>query len=305
MPLHPVVQAIWDRVQSTGFKGYASIELAAARAHFSQASKVFGPGPEMYGVREISIPVDGGAIGARLYLPSESPAGLCVYFHGGGWTLGTLDDFDTLVRTLAARIGAAFLSVDYRLAPEHPFPVPVNDAIAAVRFAAAHLDTLGGSGPLAVVGDSAGANLATVAALELRGEIDIALQVLFNPAVDTDNTRPGFAAYGSDYLLKAADIEWFFSHYAPKVDPAEPRLAPLRTADLTGAPDAWIGVAEFDILTEEATAYAAALKAAGTPVKLNRYDGVMHGFARQHGIVDVADRAVSDAAEALRTALAR
>jgi acetyl esterase len=299
MPLHPVVQSIWNRIQSTGFNGYSSFEVAAARAHFSQASKVFGPGPEMQEVREVSIPVEGGSIGARLYRPIATPVGLCVYFHGGGWTLGTLDDFDTLVRTLAMRSRAAFLSVDYRLAPEHPFPTPVDDAVAAIRFAAANRDLLGASGTLAVGGDSAGANLATVAALDLRGEIDIALQLLFNPAVDTDNTRPGFAAYGSDYLLKASDIEWFLGHYAPRADFNEPRLAPLRTPELKGAPKAWIGVAEFDLLTEEGVAYATALEAAGTPVQLMGYAGVMHGFARQHPVVDVADRAVSEAAEAL------
>ncbi|MBP2562506.1 acetyl esterase [Neorhizobium galegae] len=304
MSLHPVVQAIWDNIKGKGFNGYSGVEVGAARAQFSQASQVFGPGPEMHEVREVSIPVDGDSIGARLYLPIATPVGLCVYFHGGGWTLGTLDDFDTLVRTLAIRSGAAFLSVDYRLAPEHPFPTPVDDAVAAIRFAAANGDALGGTGLLAVGGDSAGANLATVAALDVRGEIDIALQLLFNPVVDRDNARPGFATYGSDYLLKASDIEWFFDHYARGIDRAEPRLAPLRTPTLMGAPPAWIGVAEFDVLTEEAAAYASALEAAGTPVKLNRYAGVMHGFARQHGVVDVADRAVSEAAEALRSVFA-
>jgi len=305
MPLHPIVQTIWDRVRSTGFNGYSTFPVEAAREHFSQASKAFGPGPEMHEVRTVDIPVGGGTVQARLYLPVAQPVGLCVYLHGGGWTLGRLDDFDTLVRTLAARSGAGFLSVDYRLAPEHPFPIPLDDAIASIRWAAANLRQLGAGNRLAVAGDSAGANLATVAALALRGEADIRLQILFNPAVDTDGTRPSFAKYGTDYLLKAADIDWFMAHYAADADPTDPRLAPLRTKDLTGAPPAWIGVAEFDVLTDEAVTYAEALQAAGTPTTLRRVDGVMHGFARQHGIVDVADRAVSEAAEALRAAFAR
>lgn len=304
MPLHPVVQAIWDRVRSTGFNGYSTFAVEAARAHFSQASKAFGPGPDMHEVREVAIPVAGGAIPARLYLPVARPAGLCVYFHGGGWTLGALDDFDALVRTLAARSGAAFLSVDYRMAPEHPFPIPVDDAIASVRWAAANLARLGAGAHLAVAGDSAGGNLATVAALALRGEVAIDLQILFNPAVDTDTTRPSFAAYGTDYLLKAADIDWFMEHYAADADRRDPRIAPLLTADLSAAAPAWIGVAEFDVLTDEAVAYAAALQAAGTPATLRRVEGVMHGFARQHAIVDVADAAVGEAAEALRRAFA-
>lgn len=304
MPLHPVVQTIWDRVQASGFGGYSTCPVAEARAHFSQTSRAFDGGPDMHAVREVAIPVEGGSIGARLYLPVARPAGLCVYFHGGGWTLGALDDFDALVRTLAARSGAAFLSVDYRLAPEHPFPVPVEDAIAAVRWAAANSARLGAGAHLAVAGDSAGGNLATVAALALRGEAAIDLQILFNPAVDTDKTRPSFEAYGTDYLLRTADVDWFMRHYAPGADPRDPRLAPLRTGDLSGAPPAWIGVAEYDVLTDEATAYAAALQAAGVPATLRRVEGVMHGFARQHAMVDAADRAVGEAAEALRRAFA-
>ena len=303
MPLHPVVQAIMDRVRATGFNGYADLSVADARAHYANTAKAFGPGPEIHEVRDVSIPVEGGVIAARLYRPVAEPAGLCVYFHGGGWTLGALDGFDALMRTLAERSGAAMLSVDYRLAPEFPFPVPVDDAMAAVRFAAANRPALGGAGGLAVGGDSAGGNLATVAALALRGEVEIALQMLFYPAVDTDSTRPGFVKYGSDYMLKASDVAWFLNHYAPGIDPAEPRLAPLRTPDLAGAPPAWIGVAEYDVLTEEGLDYAAALQAAGVPVTLRRYEGVMHGFARQYGIVDVADGAIHDAAQALTASL--
>jgi acetyl esterase len=304
MPLHPVVQGIMDRVRAAGFNGYAGFTVEAARAHYANTAKAFGPGPDLREVRDISIPVEGGAIAARLYLPVEKPSGLCVYFHGGGWTLGALDDFDALMRTLAERSGAAMLSVDYRLAPEFPFPIPVNDAIAAVRYAAANRVALGSDGKLAVGGDSAGGNLATVAALALRGEIEIALQLLFYPAVDTDSTRPGFAAYGTDYMLKSTDIAWFFGHYAPGVDPAEPRLAPLRTPHLTGAPPAWIGVAEYDVLTEEGVEYASKLQAAGVPATLRRYEGVMHGFARQFAIVDVSNRAIGEAATALKAALA-
>lgn len=304
MPLHPVVQAIMDRVRAAGFNGYSGMSVEAARAHYANTAKAFAPGPEMHAVRDVSIPVDGGAIAARLYLPVAEPGGLCVYFHGGGWTLGDLDGFDALMRTLAERSGAAMLSVDYRLAPEFPFPVPVDDAIAAIRYAAANRAALGGGGGrLAVGGDSAGGNLATVAALALGGEVEIALQLLIYPAVDTDGTRPGFATYGADYMLKASDIAWFFGHYAPGVDPADPRLAPLRTLDLTGAPPAWIGVAEYDVLTEEGLEYAGKLEAAGVPVRLDRYEGVMHGFARQYGIVDVAEAAIGDAASSLKAAL--
>jgi len=301
MPLHPTVQANLDRARSTGFDGYSTFTVDAARAHFSQVSKALGLGPEMHEVKTIEIPVEGSSIAARLYVPVEAPGGLCVYFHGGGWALGTLDDFDTLVRTLAQRSGAAFLSVDYRLAPEHAFPTPVNDAVAAVSWAAHNLSDRFGA--LAVAGDSAGGNLATVAALELRGKVDVRLQLLFNPVVDTDHTTASYKAYGHGYILTAADLEWFMGHYAPGSDPHDPLIAPLRRSDLVGAPPAWIGAAEFDVLADEAATYAEALRIAGTPVTLRCYEGVMHGFARQHGAVDVADRAVTEAAEALRHAV--
>jgi len=304
MPLHPVVQGIMDRVRSSGFNGYAGFAVEAARAHYASTAKAFPPGPDVHAVCDLNIPVEGGEIAARLYLPDAEPVGLCVYFHGGGWVLGDLAGFDALMRTMARRSGAAMLAVDYRLAPEYPFPTPVDDAIAAVRYAAANRATLGGPGKLAVGGDSAGGNLATVAALALRGEIDIALQLLIYPAVDTDSTRQGFAAYGSDYMLKSTDIDWFFGHYAKGVDGREPRLAPLHTPSLAGAPPAWIGLAEYDVLTEEGEDYAGRLNSAGVPVTLTRYDGVMHGFARQFAIVDVADRAIGEASAALAKALA-
>ena len=301
MPLHPLVQANWDRVQASGFRGYAGMPVAQARTHFSSVSRVFGPGPDMAEVRELTIPVAGagGTIAARLYRPTAEPRGLCVYLHGGGFVLGALDDFDTFCRTLAQRSGCALLSVDYRLAPEHPFPTPLNDTLAAIRWAQSLPEAAQG---LAVAGDSAGANLVTVAALALRGELALHLQVLFNPCTDIPGQTASYAAYGEDYLLKTADIHWFMQHYAPGHDWADPAIAPLRNPDLRGAPPAWIGLAEFDVLHDEGVAYAQALQAAGTPVDLRRYDGVMHGFARGHGAIDTADRAVTEAAQALRAA---
>jgi len=298
MTLHPAVQAIWDRVQATGFKGYAGTPVSEARAHFSAASKAFGAGPALEEVRDLTIPVADGTIGARLYRPAEA-RGLCVYFHGGGWVLGTLDDFDTFCRTVAQRSGSAVLSVDYRLAPEHPFPTPVDDAITSVRWAQSLPEAAHG---IAVAGDSAGGNLAAVAALALRGEIDLRLQALLNPCTDTDPTRPTYAEFGADYLLKSTDVDWFLNHYLAGQDPADPRVAVLRTPDLSEAAPAWIAVAEYDVLREEGEAYADALRAAGVNVTLRRFDGVMHGFARGHGVVDTADRAVSEISEALREA---
>lgn len=298
MALHPVVQQGLDRLRNAGYRGFAGMAVNDARAQFAAGARTLGPGPEME-VQTLSIPVGGAEVEGRLYLPVKEPAGLCLYFHGGGFVLGSLDEFDTLCRTLAQRSGCALLSVDYRLAPEHPFPTAVDDAVAATRWAARL--PLAARG-LALAGDSAGGNLVAVASLQLRGETPIVLQLMFNPTTDTDFNRPSYAEYGQDYLLKTSDINWFFELYAPGHDLRDPRIAPLRTPDLRGAPPAWIGVAEYDILRDEGEAFAAALQAAGTPVVLRRYEGVMHGFVRGHGIVDTSDRAVTEAATALRQA---
>lgn len=299
MALHPVVKQGWKRLQDAGYRGFRALALSDARSQFAAGAKALTPGPQMSEIQKFAIPVEGGEVEGRLYKPVEDPVGLCVYFHGGGFVLGSIDEFDTLCRTLAFRSGCALLSVDYRLAPEHPFPTPVNDALSAIRWAA-NLP-LAAAG-LAVAGDSAGGNLAAVASLQLRKELPIRLQLLFNPATDTDFQRDSYIQYGQDYLLMASDSAYFFELYAHGHDLSDPRIAPLREPDLRGSPSAWIGVAEYDILRDEGEAYAQALQAAGTPVVIRRYEGVMHGFARGHGTVDTSDRAITEAAQALRNA---
>jgi acetyl esterase len=197
------------------------------------------------------------------------------------------------------------LSVDYRLAPEAPFPAAAHDACDAVRWAAASARDLGArDGALAVAGDSAGGNLAAVAVQQLRGSgIAFAHQLLLYPVVDCASEHPSYESLGNGYFLTAAMMRWFGRHYfAGDADRASPLASPLAAPDLTGLPPATIVSAEYDPLRDEAEAYAARLAQAGTPATLVRWPGQMHGFASMLGALDAADRALSFAARALRRA---
>ncbi|AVH60309.1 MULTISPECIES: alpha/beta hydrolase [Streptomyces] len=245
------------------------------------------PGPE--GAPEIPV---------RVYLPAPAPpSGPCptvVFFHGGGWVIGGLDTYDPIARALCRDAGAAVVSVDYRLAPEARFPAAVDDAYAALCWAAEHIGELGGDpGALVVAGDSAGGNLAAVAALIARdrGGPALALQVLVYPATDV---RPRGGASGRDgaagrsdspdrfsgvgHFLTPAHGRWFIDQYfGPDGDRFHPYASPL-VADLHGLPPAHVVTAGFDLLREEGRAYAAKLRTSGVRVTENHYPGMFHGF---------------------------
>ena len=228
-------------------------------------------------VEDVSVPGGDGRLAARVYRPDESgPLPTVVLFHGGGWVIGDLETHDNLARALARDSRAVVVSVDYRLAPEAPFPAAVEDALAATRWAAAHLDELGGSPSLAVAGDSAGGNLAAVVAQELRTEI--AAQLLIYPATDMLGEHPSRTENGTGYFLETATMEWFFAHYAGHVTDVDARLSPMLADDLSGLPPAVVVTAEFDPLRDEGEAYAAALAATGSRVEARRFDGMIHGF---------------------------
>jgi acetyl esterase len=271
-----------------------------ARALFSSTRGALGSGPSIVSAEDIRLPTRRGSIPARLFRPAQAMRGLIVYLHGGGWVVGALDDFDALARTLAARSGCALMLVDYRLAPEHSFPAGLDDVEDSIRWAAATREHLvGHAAPLIVAGDSAGANLATVAANALRGEIDISLQLLIYPVTDCAMNTASYQQHGTGLTLTTGDMRWFFGQYAPESLWSDPRIAPLRAADLSGAAPAWIATAQYDILRDEGEAYAMRLAAAGVPVELHNYAGMTHGFVRMMNVLDVADRFVTDAADAI------
>lgn len=300
MELHAVFVRMIEAFRQSGRPQLCDGSPDDARALVASSRAALGVGPEPSAVRSVQIPTRDGTVPGRLVLPVGPAQGLIVYLHGGGWVVGTLDDFDTLSRTLVARSGCALLLVDYRLAPEHPFPAGLHDVEDAIRWAAAQRIALaGGDVPLVVAGDSAGGNLATVAALSLRREVALALQVLFYPVTDVDTDTASYRAYADGYLLTRSDMQWFLRHYAGEHAPVDPRIAPLRGDDLSGAPNVWMAIAEYDVLRDECEAYARRLAESGVAVQVRRYADMPHGFARMTNLVDAAEQAVRDAGAAI------
>ena len=251
----------------------------------------------------------GGDLALRCYRPEGTgPFGVVVFFHGGAFAMGSLDSHDALCRSLTHRSGALVVSVDYRLAPEDPFPAGVEDAWAALRWVAANAATLGGDpGRLAVAGDSAGGTLAAVVALRARDEggPDLALQALVYPGADPAGDYPSAVECAEGYLYTTPMRTWFFDQYAPpEVDRTHWWMSPLRAASHEGVAPALVVTAEYDPLRDEGEAYASALTDAGIPTRLSRYDGMCHGFFSYGALIAAADRAVDEVAAALRTALA-
>jgi acetyl esterase len=229
-----------------------------------------------------------------------------VWLHGGGWMMGSVETYAAPVRALARESGAVVLSVDYRLAPEHPFPAALDDTLAAVRWAASEAVAQVGGDParVAVAGDSAGGNLAAVAALRLREEIPLRLQALVYPVTDAGLNTPSYLEFGTGHGLTSAGMERFWRFYLDGHAGTDPDVSPLRAEDLAGVAPAWIVTASHDVLRDEGEAYAEALRDAGVPVELARWPGTIHGFIRWQAAAEVSRRALGELAAALRDALA-
>jgi acetyl esterase len=250
------------------------------------------PAPEMAEVIDLAIPGRDRTIPARRYRPGTGTAGTLVYFHGGGWVLGSVDESDGLCRVLAQRSGCDVVSVDYRLAPEHRYPAATDDAEDAVRWVAAGL---AGDRPVGVMGDSAGGNLAIAVTRRLRGsDVAIALQALVYPVTDHRMSSGSYREFAGKLMLSADDMDWFWGEYVP--DPAtraDPDVSPALADDLTGLPAAVVVVAGHDPMRDEALAYADALARAGVAVEVHRYDAMAHGFFTLYGAIDAAEDAIN------------
>jgi acetyl esterase len=301
MALHPQAQAFLDMAEAAGGPPLSEMTVEQARGLPPLLGQLVGEGPEVAAVRDIEIPGPAGPIAARIYEPTANPVGTVVYIHGGGWVVGGLDDWDAVLRMLALESGARIVSVDYRLAPEHPFPAAVEDSDAATRWVAAEYGE-----PIVVAGDSAGGNLATVVALHARENgPQIALQVLIYPVVEADTTSEGYAAFrDTRYFLNTADMDWFFGHYLPAgTDVAHPDVSPIKADSLAGSPPAYVVVAAYDPLTDDALKYVARLEEEGVGVTLVRYDDQMHAFMSMANFIDVGNQAIAATGAAIREAL--
>ena len=304
MPVDPQIQVLLDK--GTGVPATHTLPVDAARAQYEARIALMAPPADIASVRDRAIEGPGGPLRIRIYTPlGTRPFPLSVFFHGSGFVLCSVDTHDGMCRNLCAGAGCVVASVDYRLAPEHKFPAGIDDCLHATRWAAAHAAELGADPVrLAVVGDSAGANMAAVTALRVRDEGGPPLcgQLLLYPV--TDYHTPGTQSYDENaegYGLTRDTMKWFWAHYLnDESESAHPHARPLRARDLSGLPPALVITAEYDPLRDEGELYAEQMKTAGVPTALTRYDGVNHGFMFWVGVVDRAGMAMNEACDWLR-----
>ena len=303
MPLDPAAAQLLAMMEEVGIPPFETMTPVDARGIAATLRDPSVTGPEMADVRD----VEAAGVPVRVYTPNGTgPFGILVWFHGGGWVIGSVADSDVTARELADGAGVVVVSVDYRLAPEHRFPAAVDDCLAATEWVLANAAELGGDpARVAVGGDSAGGNLAAVVSQQLRDRL--AFQLLVYPATDAAMSTPSCTENGEGYLLTKASMEWFYGHYLEGTDTAvtDVRLSPLASGDCGGLPPALVITAEFDPLRDEGEAYADKLAAAGVPVTTSRYDGMIHAFFTLGAMIPAAKLAMDEATTALRSALSR
>ncbi|MGH7918373.1 MAG: alpha/beta hydrolase [Candidatus Dormibacteraceae bacterium] len=292
----PQVEAFLVRKAEMGLPANSDLTPEQARAANEEGvAAVAGPPTPVARVTDETI----AGVPVRRYDPDpERSLPTLVYLHGGGWVLGSLDTHDSTCRGLAARTPCQVLAVDYRLAPEHPFPAGLEDGWRVLQAVAAS-----GVRPLAVAGDSSGGNLAAVLAVRARDSgLDLAVQILIYPVTDADLTTRSYEAYASGNGMTRQDMEWFWNHYLGDGDRFQPEASPLRQATLAGIAPAHVQLSEYDVLHDEGLAYAERLRAEGVAVEVVEQSGMLHGFIRQAGAFDRTGVAWDQIATALRRA---
>jgi len=310
MTLHPQSQAYLEQMAALALPPLWEIGAPAARERMGAAIAAVPPGPDLPRVEDRTVPGPGGEIPVRVYWPSEAAAlPMLLWFHGGGWVMGSLDQSDAVCRRLAERAGAIVISVDYRMAPEDAAPASFDDCYAATAWAAEQASELGGDASrIAVGGDSAGGNLAAAVALHARDHGPaLAHQLLVYPVTDSRMDTASYEARAEGFGLGREAMEWFWDQYVPEggaVGREDPRVSPAHASDLSGLPRAYVITAEYDPLGDEGAAYARSLQAAGVQARHDRVDGHLHGFFGNPHIFDAGDASITVAAAELKEAFA-
>lgn len=309
MPLHPQVKVVLDQMAAAGPPLHHLSPVEARKAVEAMRATT----GELEHVAKVENRTFRGPVGElpiRIYTPDgRGPFPVLVYFHGGGWVVGSLETVDASCRSLANLVGCIVVSADYRLAPEHKFPAATDDCYAALRWATLHAASFHGDpSRMAVGGESAGANLAAVVALmaQERGATPLVHQVLAYPVISYAFDTPSQRENAEGYFLTRDMMKWFWQQYLTNdADGENPLASPLRARYLTGVAPATILTAEFDPLRDEGAAYAAKLREAGVPVTYKCYEGLIHGFFGMVKVVEPARKALEEAAAALRAAFAK
>ncbi|WP_298196955.1 alpha/beta hydrolase [Novosphingobium sp.] len=307
MPIDPQIAAMLDAMPE--WPGVRHVPLATLRQSVRDSSVGIPPAVDavVAAVRDAVIPGPGGDLPIRIYTPEgRGPFPVIVYLHGGGYVVGDLDTQDMIARALCAWSAAVLVSVDYRLAPEHKFPAGVEDSVAALRWVAGNAAAIGGDASrLALVGDSAGANLACAAALVARDEGGPAVRAVVNIYGSCNypgTATPSAIAFADGPILRADDVAWFWEQYLEHPSQQDdPRASPLRAASHAGLPPHFVGTAECDPSRDDAEDFARKLIAAGVETRLQRYPGMVHGFASWVGFLPGARAVLQDAAAFLKT----
>lgn len=313
MPLDRQAKRILGMLAASGVPArradFSAPQLREAMVRLAQAFDVRGA--EIGSVQQLELPRTQGALAVRVYSPSvlaeREPSAALIYFHGGAGVFCSLDTHEGLCRLLAQASGCRVFSVDYRLAPEHPFPAAVEDAYFATEWICAnaaglYLDRT----RIAIGGDSFGGTLSAVVCQEAKSRpgMPLALQVLFCPVTDLSSQSPSWQQYGQGYLFDRITLDWAIERYAPGMDLKDTRISPLQAQDFSGLPPAHIHTAEFDPLRDEGKAYADRLASAGIPVRYACHEGMVHHFYCMAGAISYAQQAIGEAGAAIAEALA-
>jgi len=310
MPLDPQAAAFLKQAADAGAPPLGSLPVAETRMMLQSLFLPPGPREAIKKIENRVVEQSGVKIPIRIYTPeAKGPLPILIYYHGGGFVIGDCEAYDIPCRALANGAGCLVVSVDYRLAPEHKFPTPVEDCYAAAVWVSAHAAELGGdSGRMAVGGDSAGGNLSAVVAQMARDRKgpSIAFQLLIYPVTDYEPNTPSSKANAEGYLLTKAAMDWFWGHYLSNPsDGAKPYASPLRATDFGKLPPALVITAEFDPLRDEGSAYAQKMQQAGVKVKHSDYLGMIHGFFSLGHVLNRSKELMSECCAELRAAFKR